>query len=52
MLSVVGDGYAFPLVDELFSLVRDCEHSHEHWEYLICTLGDSTSRGVSQYAFR
>lgn len=46
------DGHASPLVDELFSLVRDCEHLHEHWEYVICTLGDSTSRNASQHVFR
>ena len=31
MSSVVDDGYAFPFIDELFSLVPGCERLHEHW---------------------
>ena len=52
MLSVVGDGYEFPFVDELFSLVSDDERLHEDWEYVICNLGDSTVDSCSQHAFR
>jgi len=51
-LSVVGDGYAFSFVDELFSFVFGRERLHEHWEYVVFASGNSTISSVSQHAFR
>lgn len=52
MWIVVGDDYAFPFVDELILFGPDRERLHEHWEYVICILRNSTLRSVNQHTFR